>query len=358
MRERILCVKTHAIGDALMVTPALRVLRRSNPQSEIVVLTGNQCAEIFEGNPAVDDVVVADENKLQRGDRRELMDLIRQLRRAGFSRAYVFQRSHALHFILFLARIPHRAGLSYSPWAPFLTRAVVWPSGSSAYAGDMYLRVVGGRGSEPPGALSFPSTTAAEQAAASLLAGAGAGPEVVLVALAPGGGRNPRDYVPQKRWPPERFAQVADALSDITNCRVVLVGSPDDLPCTLAVSEQTSATLLDLCGRTTLRTLAAVLRRCKLLITNDSAPSHIAVAVGTPAVTVFGPSDSRALVPPESRIHIGIQSDAPCSPCYANEPFPGCDDWICMDRIGVAQVLEAARMLLVGSEPPGRAPGG
>jgi heptosyltransferase-2 len=349
--ERILCVKTHAIGDALMVTPALRVLRRANPLAEIVMLTGGQCADVLARNPAVDDVIVADEDKLQRADRRELMDLLRDLRRARFTRAYIFQRSHALHFLLFLARIPSRVGLSYSPWAPFLTRAVVWPSGSPAYAGEMYLRVVGGRGSEPAGALSFPVSEQDELAAAELLEHAGVGESEVVVALAPGGGRNPRDYVPQKRWEPARFAEVADALSAETGCRVVVVGAPDDLPCSMAVQERATTELLDLCGRTTLRTLAGVLKRCSLLITNDSAPLHIAVAIGTPSVTLFGPSDPRALLPPDSMTHLAVQSLARCSPCYANEPFPGCDDWICMEQISVVDVLGAARGLLGGGRP-------
>ncbi len=349
MLERILCVKTHAIGDALMVTPALRVLRRANPLAEIVVLTGGQCAEVLARNPAVDQVIVADEDKLQRADRRELTDLLRDLRRGGFTRAYVFQRSHALHFLLFLARIPNRVGLSYSPWAPFLTRTVVWPSGSHTYAAEMYLRVVGGRGSEPPGVLSFPVSDQDEQAAAELMGSMGIGAGEAVVALAPGGGRNPRDYVPQKRWGPGRFADVADALSRGIGCRVLIVGSADDLPCGLAVRERAVTEVLDLCGRTTLRTLAGVLKRCSLLITNDSAPLHVAVAVGTPSVTVFGPSDSRALLPPDSSIHLAVQSAARCSPCYANEPFPGCDDWICMDLISVADVLGAARKLLEGT---------
>jgi lipopolysaccharide heptosyltransferase II len=347
--ERILCVKTHAIGDALMVTPALRVLRRANPSAEIVVLTGGQCADILAGNPSVDEVIVADENKLQRGDRRELTDLVRDLRRGGFTRAYVFQRSHALHFLLFLARIPIRVGLSYSPWAPFLTRTVVWPSGSPAYAGEMYLRVVGGRGSEPAGVLSFPISEQDRLAARELLETTGLADDEVVVALAPGGGRNPRDYVPQKRWDPGRFAHVADVLSGETGCRVLMVGSPDDLPCCQAVQVQAATELLDLCGCTTLRTLAGVLQRCSLLITNDSAPVHVAVALGTPSVTVFGPSDSRALLPPGSTIHLAVQSAARCSPCYANEPFPGCADWICMDEIAVGEVLGVARKLLEGS---------
>jgi lipopolysaccharide heptosyltransferase II len=341
VRERILCVKTHAIGDALMVTPALRV--------EIVVLTGGQCADVLGGNPAVDDVIVADESKLQRADRRELTDLLRGLRRGRFSRAYVFQRSHALHFLLFLARVPNRVGLSYSPWAPFLTRVVVWPSGSRAYAGDMYLRVVGGRGSEAAWPLSFPLSERDELAARDLLEREGVGGDEDIVALAPGGGRNPRDYVPHKRWEPRKFAQVADTLAAETGCRVVVVGAPDDLPCSLAVRQHANTQVVDLCGRTTLRTLAGVLRRSKLLITNDSAPLHIAVAVETPSVVLFGPSDPRALLPPGSMIHCAVQSSAPCSPCYANEPFPGCDDWICMDRISVADVLGTARRLLEGS---------
>jgi lipopolysaccharide heptosyltransferase II len=344
--ERILCVKTHAIGDALMVTPALRVLRRANPLADIVMLTGHQCAQVLAGNPAVDEILTADEGKLHEGDRRELTDLLRVLRRGGFSRAYVFQRSHGLHFLLFLARIPHRAGLSYSPWAPFLTRAVAWPSGSRTYAGEMYLRVVGGRGSEPAGALSMEVGERDREAAARTLEEAGVGTSEPLIALAPGGGKNPRDYVPQKRWAPSRFAEVVEALGTETGARVVVLGAPEDLPCVMDVVEHSKIPLVNLCGQTTLRSLAAVVERCRLLITNDSAPLHVAVAMGTPSVTVFGPTDSRALLPPHHAAHRGVQSSAPCSPCYANEPFPGCDEWTCMDQIAVADVLEAARGLL------------
>jgi heptosyltransferase-2 len=346
VHERILCVKTHAIGATLMITPALRVLRRANPLAEIVVLAGTQCAEMLMGNPSVDEVIAVDDQKLQRVDRWEMVDLVRRLRRAGFHRAYIFEQSQGLHFLLSLTRIPHRVGLSYSPWAPFLTRRVVWPSGSRSYAGEMYLRVVGGRGSENAGALSVPISQRDATAAAKLLSDAGVGEGETLAALAPGGGRNPRDYVPQKRWQPGRFAEVADALAREYGCRVVLVGTPDDLPCLLAVAQQATTPVVNLCGQTALRTLAAVLARCHLLVTNDSAPLHVAVAVGTPSVTLFGPTDSTAALPPGATQHVGIQSSASCSPCYANEPFPGCETWICMEEIGVSEVLEAARRLL------------
>ena len=113
---------------------------------------------------------------------------------------------------------------------------------------------------------------------------------------------------PARRWPPERFAALADKLWDACGCQIVLTGSLDDAPHTSAIRRVCRAPVLDLTGRTSVGTLAALLRRVGLLVTNDSGPSHVAWAAGVPSVILFGPTDPARWAPLNGSLHRAVMS--------------------------------------------------
>jgi len=207
--RRVLLLKTHALGDVLMTTPAARALRQALPSARLDYLTGNWSAPALRGNPYIDEVLAAPDEALHGRWPSGLVRLIWQLRRRRYDAAVIFHPSALIHAVATLAGIPWRLGLTPCGRVNLLHRSAPWIPNSDTYAGDSFFAVAALLGAQKPrGSLVFfPSDEArcwAEQAAARAT-----GP---LVVLCPGGGTNPRDHVPVKRWPPERFAALAAAL--------------------------------------------------------------------------------------------------------------------------------------------------
>jgi heptosyltransferase-2 len=169
-------------------------------------------------------------------------------------------------------------------------------------------------------------------------------------------GLNPgAEYGPAKRWPVERFAAAALDIHARTGAVWLIVGGPADV--TLAGSlegafRQANApsALKNLCGQTTLRDLMALLTRCRLLLTNDTGPMHVAAALGTPVVALFGSTAPELTCPglPDEPSHHLVRVQSPCAPCFRRScPI----DFRCMTGIQVERVVEEIAQILA-SQPP------
>ena len=158
-------------------------------------------------------------------------------------------------------------------------------------------------------------------------------------------GLNPgAEYGPAKRWPVERFIAAAQEVQTRTNCVWLIFGGQNDTGVAdkiqSAIGNRQSA-LLNLAGKTSLRELMSLLKRCRVLLTNDSGPMHVAAALGTPVVVPFGSTSPELTgpgLPGDSRNRL-LKSDAPCSPCFLREcPI----DFRCLNGISVERVVQAA----------------
>jgi heptosyltransferase-2 len=158
----------------------------------------------------------------------------------------------------------------------------------------------------------------------------------ILLGLCPGA-----EYGPAKRWPVENFAQaVIEVTRRLPNCAWLLLGSDADRVSCERIAQQAPDAVLNLVGKTSLRELLALLKLCRVLLSNDTGPMHAAAALGTPVVVPFGSTSSVLTGPglPGDPRHRLIQSDVPCSPCFLREcPI----DFRCMKSITVAQVADA-----------------
>lgn len=353
---RVLLVKTHALGDILMVTPAIRLLRRRLPEAELFFLTGDSALPLLEGNPHLDRVLAVPEQRLL--DRRHgaVRETVRLIGRLGCETAVLFHPAWPVHLLARLAGVPQRFGFDSGGSGFSLTGAVPWRGPNDRYyVVQDYLRLAAAAGgSDPeeraPGDLDLdlhPAERAdreAEHLAETLGTGSGGNRPV---GLAPGGGVNPRDRVPEKRWPIERFAALADRIIEETGRPVWLFGSPGEAELVRGVAGRMKHPAVDFSGSTTLSSLAGLIRRTALLVTVDSAPMHIALALGVPLVGLFGPTRASALLPldhPGVRV---VEAGGDCSPCYNNEPFPGCTrSASCMGRIDLDTVYTSCSELL------------
>jgi len=351
--EHIFLVRTHAIGDVLLTTPVLRALKQAWPRTRLTMVVGDKSRPVLEGNIHLDAILSFPEVWWFQRQWARIWQLTRSYRRLPKEMLILFHASSLLHLWGWLLDAPVRVGFDNEGSGFSLTHRVPLDPQGRRYFGEVNLDLVRALGLPAGKAEPEIFLTAAELAAGARLLAAAAGGRW-LVGLAPGGGQNPLEQIAVKQWPASHYAQLLEQLASAYPVTVVLLGDPQDVQVDgIARSLKASGTeVLNLKGRTSLRELAAVISHLDLLITNDSAPMHLAVALRTPVLALFGPTAAQALFPAGPH-RLALQSPAPCSPCYPFGRFPGCPDPLCMAALSVATVYEAATELLARLGAPG-----
>jgi ADP-heptose:LPS heptosyltransferase len=168
------------------------------------------------------------------------------------------------------------------------------------------------------------------------------------VARGPVVGIHPGARSPARRWPLERFAQVADDLVERFGATIAVTGGPGEEPFANGVQQMMRHACVNLAGKTTLGSLAALIQRCHLFISNDTGPAHVAVALDRPSIAIFGPADRQRWAPLDQRRHRIAYQPVECSPC----PHWECPiDHRCLHRVSTDQVREHAVDLLTTISP-------
>ncbi len=320
-----------------MSIPALEALRGRFPQGEIVVLAKPWVSELYWYQPAVSRQIVYDANGEHRGAR-GFSRLVETLRTEKFEAAVLFPNSFHAAWMAWRARIPVRIGYARDGRGRLLTDAVEAPPeaayGHQAY---YYLQLLLRAGliekPKPVGEVRLAVTGPEKKWATRRLESMGLGGLRKFIALCPGA-----SFGPAKRWPLERFADLADRLIGALHADVLIFGSRDERPLAEAVARQMQHTPAILAGETGLRQLLALLAECRLVVTNDSGPMHLAAALGLPLVAVFGSTNERATGPLGARVRI-VKRPVACSPCGLREcPI----DFRCMTGVAVDDVYRAA----------------
>lgn len=346
---RILIIKTHAIGDLLMATPAIRDLRVAYPAAHITLLTGAWSADAVRKNPCIDEILEF-EDRILLDARRHLFSVARlltRIRRKRFDAAVILHPSAFLHAFAMFAGISRRYGLSRRERTCFLTTAVREDLGSKTYYPVNYQRVAALAGAplgDPIPEIHYDARD--EEMAESLLRSAGIGQDEPYLVVAPGGGRNPKEEVAARRWPAERFADLLQGMvRDYPDLRVVITGGPSDA-FEAAVVASAVPRSVNVAGATSLRVMFAIVHRARAVVCNDSSLLHIAVACRRPAVIPFGPTGLAQRVPEHAATYC-VQSEEPCSPCYIGGKFPGCAiGFRCLREMPVATVRRHLELAL------------
>ncbi len=331
------------VGDAVLTLPALDALDRRFPRAEIVVLGRPWVAGLFGGQRGVDRVLTYESAGAHRGLGGRWA-LGRHLREEGFDVAVLFPNSLDSALVVWLAGIPCRVGYPTEGRRPLLTHPVPAADGAAQrHQVFRYLalaRALGGQGEPLPHLAVRP---AAMEEADRLLAECGGEPHTTWIAVNPGS-----VYGSAKRWPAERFAAAADRIAARWQARILLVGSSREAGVIEAVARAMRQPAAVLGGRMDIAVLPALLRRVRLLLTNDTGAMHVAAAVATPVIAVFGPTDVEATGPLGPRCR-SVRTPVPCSPCLLREcPI----DHRCMTGVTVEQVVSAAEELLSDTQYP------
>ena len=342
--RRILVKGTNWVGDTIMSFPAVYSLRQLFPQAHISVLVRYPLDELWKANPAIDEVIPY---TMPAGVRRLVgeLQIARLIKQREIDLAIIFPRSLSAALMVFLGGIPHRIGYKSEGRDWLLTERVgrtdeVLQGHRMRY----YLRLIEALGhiSAPPlPALALNGTM--ETWASGFLSRHGM-TRKRLIGFNPGA-----TYGEAKSWPPERFAELGRRLVKDHGTALLIFGAagPEEKKLNDSIAKRIGKGCLNLTGRTSLMELAALLRHCRLLVTNDTGTMHIAAAIGTRTVAIFGPTDPRTTAP-LGEGHVLIREDVSCSPCL-KRVCP--EDHRCMELIGVDTVYNKVSVQLTGKTP-------
>ena len=348
--SRLLVFMPSWVGDIVMATPALRLLHETMPDVQLSCLLRPGVASVIEGCPWIENIITGRAKTFS-----EVKDLAHRLHQHHFDAVLLLPNSFNSALICFTARIPRRVGYNRDHRGLLLTkRCPVQKRPGGGYAPvpavDYYLNLVDFFLDHKSPSQHNPAlqlwTTAREEAEADRIwqeAGLPQNqPDSPVILLNPGANRQ------DKRWPAERFGLVADQLAKEYNASIIINGSPAEQNVLLAVRDSASVPVVNLQEHgITLSSLKAVMKRVNLVITNDTGPRHMAVAMNTPVVTLFGPTDPRWTTLAFSR-QVEILADPTLDAAETADDHP---ERCAITRITVPQVLDAARELLQPALP-------
>jgi heptosyltransferase-2 len=341
--HRILVRCPNPVGDAVMATPALRALRRAHPEAEIAVLGAPANGVLLRGVESFDEFI-----PLRGKGFGEMYQSVRALRARRFDWAVILPDSHRTAFEAFCAGIPRRAGYARDA----LRRALITDALEPPYENgqrqpfsmiERYLRITRLLGCPDAGEqLDLLVDAEAEERVEATLAARGITPEQPVLLVTPGA-----SYGASKLWPTRHYASACEAIERRFGLLPVLVPAPnpDEIAIAREIETRLKATpvaLIDPPGN--LEDLKALVARARLVLTNDTGPRHVAVALDRPVVVLMGPTDPRHTAHLLERQRV-LREELPCSPCGLKEcPI----DHRCMTRLLPERAVEAAAALLAG----------
>lgn len=329
--SKILVIRLDRIGDVMLSMPAIRAIRQAHPAARISVMTRPETRILMERNPDVDEVIAYDYSKRGRhggiiGNYRFLKEIHKQ----RFDIAFILHPSVRSHLVPFVTGIPYRIGFdSGLPWA-LTTRVHDTRSSGNKHESEYTLDIVRAMKIPTPTKLKTEFNLFADDEASS----AAVSDRQTLVLHAGASDAS-------KKWPVERFAEVGERAVREWGCRVAVVGGNSEKELGDFLSNKIPD-CVDLTGKLKLNELAALLSRSKLLITNDSGPVHVASAVGTPTVCIFGrtrPGLNKERWTALGPKNAALQKNAGCVICLAHD----CSiDFECLKIMDADTVFEAA----------------
>jgi len=356
---KILIVKLSAIGDVIHTLPALTALRRRYPDAQVDWLIEDAASDLVQGHAALSRVLVWRRRefvKLLKAGRlpsatRLFLSLLLQLRDTRYDLILDFQALLKSSLWIFLARGGCKAGfgpgMEHSENTYLFLNERIPAVSMEIHALDRGLKLLQALGIPCSQIFyDFPIGKKDQGAAEQLLVESGVQLDHPWIAI------NPVAKWPTKLWAAERFRELAECLL-IKGFQVVFTGSKEDRPLIDEMVGTLRSSVVRLDGRTTLRVLAAVYRSARVVVSTDTGPMHLAAAVGTPVVALFGPT-APWRTGPYGEGHVVLREGVSCSPCFSRScKTRDFEPTACMKRIRVEQVVDAVTRL--GAEKNSRA---
>lgn len=348
----VLLVRPDHLGDVLFTVPALRHLRRTWPEARLTMLVGPWSRAVADGIPYLDEVITCPFPWFSRKPRRwplepywRLRGEARRIAVHGFDLSIVLRFDHWWGaWLTQWADIPRRWSHDVAEVSPFLTETVPYDSDRHEVLQNLTLVEAATGFSSAPEDRHLEFRPSAEEiiSAGDLLAEGGVQHDDTLACVHPGTG------APVKLWRNEAWAEVIESLVREDGLRVVVTGGPGETELVADLMERLSVSVVNLVGRTHLGQLASIFERCRLVLGVDSGPMHLAVAMGTPTVHLFGPVDARLFGPwGDPQRHLVLTSGRECIPCNRLDfTISELGAHPCVREIAVEPVAAAVRQVL------------
>lgn len=337
--KRILVVRTDRLGDVVLSTPVIKNLRDNFPRSFIAMIVRPYTKDIIEGNPYLNEVILYDKDNREKGWLSTLR-FSRDLARKRFDLAVVLNPSNRSNFIPFLAGIPRRVGYDRKMGFLLTDRIKDTKHEGKKHEIEYNLDLIKVLAINPRDKSIFmPLTSDSENWVKEVFSRENILVSDKLVAINPGASDN------SKIWISERYAQVADKLSE-RGIKVIIIGGQGDKKICQKVIENMHYPYINMVANNNISQAASLLKRCSLFISPDTGLVHIASAVGAPVVCIFGrkqPGLSPRRWGPLGKNDIVLHKDVGCKVCLAHDCKIG---FACLKAITAKEVLEAAERIL------------
>ena len=334
--KRILIVSVNWVGDVIFSTPFIKAIRDVYPDGYIACLLHPRCVDILNGSPRIDEIIVYDEEGQHKSIIGKLM-LILYLRKIHFDIAFILHRSFTKALLIFLAGIRERIGYPTKNRGLLLTKAIDLPE-EEVHKVEYFLGLARGSGIKVrENSYEFFVQDTDRESMKEFLKKHGVADKDRLIVLCPGGNWGP------KRWPKKSFAKLADMLAADLGVKIVLSGAKKDALLVEEIRLMMKSSPVISCGLTTLKELGAMLEMADLVVANDSGPMHLAVAMKSNVIALFGPTSPRLTGPYGKGNYRIMWKNEECEvPCYDVT----CTDNRCMALITVEDVFKEAQKAL------------
>lgn len=338
--SRILIVRTDRVGDVVLSTPVVKALRSVFPNAYIAMMCSPYTRELLEGNPYLDEVITYDKDGKHKGWFSSIKFAL-ELRKKRFELAVILHPTNRVHLVSFFAGIRRRLGFARKLSFLLTDRVKHTKQLGEMHEAEYNLHLLKTLGIHAQDKQLFvPVTPDDESYVKGLLEAEGIKDTDKLLIV------HPAASCPSKIWPAERFAEAARLIAYQHGFKIAVVSGSKDRELSARLCEGLRYKAIDLSGKLTLRQLAALLKRSALFISNDSGPVHIASAVGTPVISIFG-RQQKGLSPkrwgPLGKKSRVLHKDVGCIECLAHNCKK---DFACLKAISVDDVSAAAAEIM------------
>jgi lipopolysaccharide heptosyltransferase II len=334
----ILVIKISSVGDVVLVTASLKALRKNFPKAQIYCLVGKESRRILQNCPHVDGLILFDHKDKDQGWR-GLWRITRKLRKYRFDKVIDFQNNKKSHLLAYLSFARETYGFDNGKLSFLLSNPLKnYQNDIPAVPHQFQLLKMLGIEYKDNVTLDLWPTKTDKKHVQDLLDSEwmGNAQNIVGINIAAS------EKWATKNWPIEYVAELCDLLM-ARNIRVVITGVEGDRELAQQLLSKAKSKPAILVGKTDINQLAALIEKCKVFITPDSAPQHIAAAVETPVIVLYGPTDPKRHIPPGKNM-IVLNKKIKCSPCYSPKCRIKTHD--CMKMIKPQEILKAVEELI------------
>ena len=346
--NNILLINPFGIGDVLFTTPVVGNLRRMYPHARIVYIGNRRTAELLSRNPKIDQVLVYERDEFYAAYQRNVFlfvqkwaDFIREIKGGRFDAVFDFSLNCTFGFIGWLCGIPKRIGYDYRGRGYFLTHKFFLEGYEGRHVIEYYLDLLRHEGiAVVDTRMELLLSVEDKEWARQWLGARGIDFNKPLFAMVPGGGASWGAQAKNKRWPADKYADLADKIIADSGAAVILMGDAGEEQLCQEIVRLAHFPLYSAAGQTTLMQMAALLDRCRLAIVNDGGPLHVAVALGVKTVSIFGPVDAAVYGPYPPGGHGVAVKGLACQPCYRRFRQAQCGHLSCLRDLSVEDVYK------------------